>query len=161
MLGNSSCFWCCLLTFFKINFSENSFSKTIRVSKGLDPEQDQHFVGPDLGPNYWQKAISRMPLARKARWAVVRPTRVYLLDFFCSSIQFYVLLSLYLCFIHAREPLYSKSAVIAWWSQSTSGKNGVIMCTLLLKNVINFLIFHFWEYFLLIIVSNIYSFVSA
>ena len=24
---------------------------------------------------------------------------------------------------HAREPLYSKSAVIAWWSQSTSGKN--------------------------------------
>ena len=35
------------------------------------------------------------------------------------------------------------------------------MCTLLLKKVINFLIFHFWEYFLLIIVSNIYSFVSA
>ena len=28
------------------------------------------------------------------------------------------------CFIyHTREPLYSKSAVIAWWSQSTSGKN--------------------------------------
>ena len=25
--------------------------------------------------------------------------------------------------VHAREPLYSKSAVIAWWSQSTSGKN--------------------------------------
>ena len=35
------------------------------------------------------------------------------------------------------------------------------MCTLLLKKVINFLIFHFWEYFLLIIVSNIYSFVFA
>ena len=31
--------------------------------------------------------------------AVVRPTRVYLLDFFCSGIQFYVLLSPYLCFI--------------------------------------------------------------
>ena len=29
----------------------------------------------------------------------VRPTTVYLLDFFCSSIQFYVLLSPYLCFI--------------------------------------------------------------
>ena len=29
----------------------------------------------------------------------VRPTRVYLLDFFCSSIQFYLLLSPYLCFI--------------------------------------------------------------
>ena len=32
--------------------------------------------------------------------AVVGPTVVYLLDFFCSSIQFYVLLSpFYLCFI--------------------------------------------------------------
>ena len=31
--------------------------------------------------------------------AVVGPTGVYLLDFFCSSIQFYVLLSPYLCFI--------------------------------------------------------------
>ena len=31
-------------------------------------------------------------------WLFVGPTRVYLLDFFCSGIQFY-LLSLYLCFI--------------------------------------------------------------
>ena len=31
--------------------------------------------------------------------AVVRPTRVYPLDFFCSGIQLYVLLSPYLCFI--------------------------------------------------------------
>ena len=31
--------------------------------------------------------------------AVVRPTRVYLLDFFCSVIQYYLLLSPYLCFI--------------------------------------------------------------
>ena len=31
--------------------------------------------------------------------AVVRPIRVYLLDFFCSGIQFYLLLSPYLCFI--------------------------------------------------------------
>ena len=30
--------------------------------------------------------------------AVVRPIRVYLLEFFCSSVQFYVLLSPYLCF---------------------------------------------------------------
>ena len=26
----------------------NSFRNTIRVSNGLDPDQDQHFVGPDL-----------------------------------------------------------------------------------------------------------------
>ena len=32
-------------------------------------------------------------------WLFVGPTRVYLLDFFCSGIQFYSLLSHYLCFI--------------------------------------------------------------
>ena len=32
-------------------------------------------------------------------FAVVRPTGVYLLDFFCSCIQFYLQLSPYLCFI--------------------------------------------------------------
>ena len=31
--------------------------------------------------------------------AFVRPSGVYLLDFFCSDILFYVLLSPYLCFI--------------------------------------------------------------
>ena len=28
---------------------------TIRVSNGLDPDQDQHSVGPDLGPNCLQR----------------------------------------------------------------------------------------------------------
>ena len=32
-------------------------------------------------------------------WLFVRPTRVYLLDSFSSGIQFYLLLSPYLCFI--------------------------------------------------------------
>ena len=32
-------------------------------------------------------------------FAVVRPTGVYLLDFFCFGIQFYVRLSPYFCFI--------------------------------------------------------------
>ena len=32
-------------------------------------------------------------------WLFVRPTGVYLLDFFCSGIQFYLLLSPFLCFI--------------------------------------------------------------
>ena len=31
--------------------------------------------------------------------AVVRPTGIYLLDFFCAGIQFYLLLSPYICFI--------------------------------------------------------------
>ena len=32
-------------------------------------------------------------------WLFVRPTRAFLLDFFFSGIQFYLLLSPYLCFI--------------------------------------------------------------
>ena len=32
-------------------------------------------------------------------WLFVRPTRVNLLDFFSSGIQFYLLLSAYICFI--------------------------------------------------------------
>ena len=32
-------------------------------------------------------------------WLFVGPSGVYLLNFFCSSIQFYLLLSPYLCFI--------------------------------------------------------------
>ena len=32
-------------------------------------------------------------------WLFVWPTGVYLLDFFCYGIQFYLLLSPYLCFI--------------------------------------------------------------
>ena len=32
-------------------------------------------------------------------WLCVGPTRVYLLDFFCSGIQLYLLLSPYLCLI--------------------------------------------------------------
>ena len=32
-------------------------------------------------------------------WLFVGPTGVYLYDFFCSVIQFYLLLSPYLCFI--------------------------------------------------------------
>ena len=32
-------------------------------------------------------------------WQFVGPTGVYLLDFFCSGIQFYFLLSPFLCFI--------------------------------------------------------------
>ena len=32
-------------------------------------------------------------------WLFVWPTVAYLLDFFCSGIQFYLLLSPYICFI--------------------------------------------------------------
>ena len=40
--------------FPKLNFSKNSFRNTIRLSKDLDSDQDQHNVGPDLGPKCLQ-----------------------------------------------------------------------------------------------------------
>ena len=50
MLGNFS-----LLSadfFSKLPFSKKiSFRNTIRVSNGLDPDQDRQNVGPDLDPN--------------------------------------------------------------------------------------------------------------
>ena len=36
--------------FSKTTFSKISFRNTIRVSHSLDPDQAQHFVGPDLVP---------------------------------------------------------------------------------------------------------------
>ena len=49
---------------------------------------------------------------------VVRPTRVYLLDYFCSGIQFYLLSSLYLRFIAYYLDLYvlGDGALISYWS---------------------------------------------
>ena len=39
----------------KLTFSKNSFTNAIRVSNSLDPEQDRHSGGPDLGPNCLQR----------------------------------------------------------------------------------------------------------
>ena len=52
ILGNFSCVCFRLLKFFKINFQKILLRNTFRlVSNGLDPDQDRHSVGPDLGPN--------------------------------------------------------------------------------------------------------------
>ena len=56
MLGNFACFFVVCGFFFKINFFSNkSFRNTIRLSNCLDPDQAQHFVGPELGPNCLQR----------------------------------------------------------------------------------------------------------
>ena len=41
--------------FSKLTYSKNSFRNTIRVSKGLDSDQDRLCIGPDLGPNCLQR----------------------------------------------------------------------------------------------------------
>ena len=64
MLANYICFGCRggsivfhAFTFFKINFSKNSFKNITRMSNlnGLDLDQDQHSISPDLGPNCLQR----------------------------------------------------------------------------------------------------------
>ena len=55
MLGNFSMRLLSSAHFFKINFFKNSFRNTIRVSNGLDPDQDRQNVGPDLGPKCLQR----------------------------------------------------------------------------------------------------------
>ena len=52
-MGNFACV-CRLPIFFKIYFSNNSFQHAIRLNS-LDPDQARRFVGPDLGPNRFQK----------------------------------------------------------------------------------------------------------
>ena len=69
MLGNCSCFYFRLLTFFKLKVFLNKPPRTtIRVSNSLDPDQDRHSIGLHLGSNCLQKAIGRRqnyPLACK------------------------------------------------------------------------------------------------
>ena len=36
-------------------FQKDFFRNTIRVTNGLDPAQDRHNVGPELGPNRLQR----------------------------------------------------------------------------------------------------------
>ena len=56
MMGEFCMFYSGLIEVLKINFfSKNSLRNTIRVSNSLDPDQAQHFVAPDLGPNYLQR----------------------------------------------------------------------------------------------------------
>ena len=63
MLGNFS-----LFCHSKLAFSKISFMNTIRVSNNWDPDQDRHFVGPDLDPNWLQRLSTKdkkSPLAMK------------------------------------------------------------------------------------------------
>ena len=47
--------------FSKLTFSKNSFRYTIKASKSLNPDQNRHYVGPDLGPNCLQRLSADNP----------------------------------------------------------------------------------------------------
>ena len=60
MLGNCSCFYLRLLTFFKIKFLTNKPPRTtFGVPNNLDLDQDLQYVGLYLSSNCLQKAIGR------------------------------------------------------------------------------------------------------
>ena len=64
------------MTFFQINFFTNSFRNTIRVSNSLDPDQDRHNVGPDLGPN----CLQRLSADDKSRFSARRELKLTFYD---------------------------------------------------------------------------------
>ena len=55
-----SFFWSSAEFSSKITFSNNSLGNAFRVSNGLHPDWDQHSVGPDLGPNHFNKDYQQM-----------------------------------------------------------------------------------------------------
>ena len=55
LLGEFACFFCCLLIFFKIVFFEKLFPEYYQCQNSLYPDQAQHFVWHDLGPNCLQR----------------------------------------------------------------------------------------------------------
>ena len=67
---------------FSYNFVKMKYSLLVYDGSDLKTYLWMRGFGPDVVP------------------VVVRPTRLYLLDFFCSGIQLYVLLSPYLYFIY-------------------------------------------------------------
>ena len=73
MLGNCSCFYFRLLTFFKIKFFKNKSPRTtIGVSNSLDPDQDRHSGDLHLGSNCLQKVIDRRQKLSTGMQRVIR-----------------------------------------------------------------------------------------
>ena len=57
ILISFSIFKYCFFYSFTLNYCAifNSLDATIKVSNSLDPDQAQHHVGPDVGPNCLQR----------------------------------------------------------------------------------------------------------
>ena len=63
--------FCHLLIFFKINFFKKFFQEYHQsVSNSLDPDQGQHFVGPDLGPNCLQRLLADDTRRQRFNWSL-------------------------------------------------------------------------------------------
>ena len=67
--------------FSKLTFSKNYFRNIIRVSNSLDPDQDRHPVGPELGPNCLQRLSVELLLAWKELTYGMNEKLLILFDF--------------------------------------------------------------------------------
>ena len=75
--------------FFKINFFKNFLGNAIKVSNSLDPDQDQHSVGPDLCPNCLQRLSAgykgHLYLERGLNTRIISPVFKALQVFKCNE----------------------------------------------------------------------------
>ena len=79
-----------------LNITSGQILEVAHLSKGGEYRRYSFFKDRyDISSRSRVKSVYFMSLP----WLFVGPTGVYLLDFFCSGIQFYLLLSPYLCFI--------------------------------------------------------------
>ena len=66
----------------------------LRRKRGLFSSPSEKIISKNTNPTFQEVGGVTRPLI-----TICPAHRVYLLDLFCSGIQFYLLLSLYLCFI--------------------------------------------------------------
>ena len=65
----------CLQLFSRLTFCKKAFRNTIRVSNSLDPDQVQHFVGPDLGPNCLQRLSAEDTSGQRVKALILDGTK--------------------------------------------------------------------------------------
>ena len=55
------------------------------MSNSLDPDQDRHFVGPDLGPNCLQRLSADDPSKQRVKVDPRQTVKVNLIIMFCGQ----------------------------------------------------------------------------
>ena len=70
MLVNFARFLSSVEVLLKTNIFNNIIQKKLSVSNSVDPGQAQHFIGPDLGPNYLRR-LSGDDKSRNMVWYLI------------------------------------------------------------------------------------------
>ena len=108
MLGNFASFCRLMIFVFKINVI--TFQKclsdipyNIRLLQSLDPDQDRHNVGPDLGPNYLQRLSANDKIRRhqgkRQGGILVYRHPVSLIGIICRNISEHALYAIHVTYL--------------------------------------------------------------